>query len=888
MAIVREWIARVWGTLRPARPDADLERELRAHLELAGGTARPEVQQAMDALRDQRGVPWLDDLLRDLRYGARVLRRQRTFAAVALLTVAIGIGATTAVFSVVNSVLLRPLPYADPESLVAVWHTAPGAPGLADVSGDLRLSPSMYFTYAEHTRAFRHIGIWTPMTATVTGAGEPEQVRTLLITDGVLDALAVPPVVGRWLSPGDQVPTGPRRVVLSHGYWLRRFGGDDGVIGRALVIDGRAHEVVGVMPAGFRVVDTDADLILPLPFDRSQLMLAGFGFRGVARLRPGTTIAEATADVGRMVPIWMRSWPAAEGVNPRIYERFRITPSIRPLHAEVVGSVGRVLWVLMGTIGIVLSIACANVATLLLVRAESRQQELAVRASLGAGRGRILRGLVVESLVLAVCGGILGVAMAYGGLRLLVALGPADLPRLADISVDLRSLALAAAVSLASGLFFGLIPAFRHGGLRVQEALRGGGRTASDGRDRQRARNVLVVVQVALALVLLVSSGLMIRTSLALRSVAMGFTGPASLQTVRIAIPETVVAEPERVARTQQRIAERFAAIPGVTSVGSASVMHLEGLGTPWDAIQREGATVREGDLPPMRVFKRVTPGLFRTTGTRVLAGRDYAWEDLYGRRPVVILSENLARELWGGAREAIGKRVRTLLPGAPWQEVIGVVDDVRDNGAHRPAPAIVYWPLLGDSLYGAKDVFVARAVTFALRTDRAGSEALLRELKEAVWSVQGGLPLASPRTMQESIDQSMGRTSFTLVMLSLAGGVALVLGLVGISGVIAFAVSQRRREIGIRLAIGAGHGELTRMFLRSAFQLSAVGIVTGLVVAAGVTRLMAALLFDVTPLDPATYASVALALLAAALGASYLPARRVASVDPAEALKAE
>ncbi len=905
IARLREWLTRLWWTFRPARADDDLEQELRLHAELAADAARrrgpgPEdrdadtvaarrtITQAMDGLRDQRGAPWLDDLLRDLRYGCRVLGRQRTFTAVALLTVALGIGATTAVFSVVNSVLLKPLAYPGPEQLVAVWQTAPGAPGLADVSGDLRLSPSMFFTYAEHNRTFQQIGVWYSSAATVTGAGEPEQVRTIMVSQGTLEALGVPPLAGRWLSRADQDPDGQRSVMLTYGYWQRRFGGERSVLGRLLTVDGVPLEIVGVMPEGFRVLDTAADLIAPIRFDRSRLILPGFGFEGVARLKPGVTIADANADLARMVPIWMNSWPAFRGVNPRVYEAFRIAPALRPLQEDVVGSVRNVLWIVMGTIAIVLLIACANVANLLLVRAEGRQQELAVRASLGAGRARIVRGLLLESLVLALGGGVLGVALAYGGLRVLVAMGPGNLPRLSEIGLDPRALAFASAISLGSGLLFGLIPALKYSGPRISDALRASGRGASDSRERHRARNVLVVAQVALAVVLLVSSGLMIRTALALRRVDPGFADPASLQIVRISVPGGLVAEPERVARLQQQIVGALSAIPGVSGVGYASVMHMEGLGTPWDAIGAEGAPPLAAELPPMRVFKSVSPGFFATTGTRLIAGRDYEWSDLYGRRPFVIVSENLARELWGDPRDAIGKRVRTLIPGAPWEEVIGVVQDVRDNGVDRPAPAIVYWPAFGDSSYAAGQPMVARDVTFAMRTPRAGHEGLLAEIKQAVWGVNASLPLASVRTMQQVYDRSMARTSFTLVMLTIAASMALVLGLVGIYGAIAYAVSRRTREIGIRLALGAPQGTVTRLFVRSGLALTAAGSAFGLVAAAGLTRAMSSVLFGVSPLDPMTYASIPVLLLAAALVASYVPARRVAGVDPLVALKAE
>lgn len=902
---LREWITRLVSTIRPGRSDADLHEELRLHAAMAaeaptarsGGPAAggapasvrtPGVAHAMDAIRDQRGVPWVDDLLRDLRYGLRVLNRQRMFAAVAVLTLAIGIGATTAVFSVVNGVLLRPLAYPESDRLVALRLLAPGAPGIADVSGDFRLSPSMFFTFAERNRTFQHLGIWYASTATVTGAGDPEEVRGVHVSHGTLQALGVTPAVGRWLSQADQQPGGQARVMLAHGYWRRRFGADPSVIGRTILVDGGSREIAGVMPAGFRVLDTDADLILPLRFDRSTLLLPGFGFQGIARLKPGVTLQEADADIGRMVPIWMNSWPAARGVDPHVYQAFRITPALRPLHAEVVGNVGDVLWIVMGTIGIVLLVACANVATLLLVRAEGRQQELAVRASLGAGRGRIARGLLIESVLLASISGAVGVALAQGGLRVLVAMGPANLPRLGEISLDSRSLAAALVIAAACGLLFGLLPAFRHGGPRVWNALRAGGRAATGSRERHRVRNVLVVAQVALAMVLLVSSGLMIRTSLALRSVEPGFTEPASIQTVRISIPEAIAAEPERVARLQHAIVERLSALPGVASVGYANVMHMEGLGTSWDAIQREDDPPIGTEVPPMRVFKGVSPRFFASTGTAVIVGRDYEWADLYGRRPVVIVSENLARELWGTPQQALGKRLRASLPGSPLHEVIGVVQDVRDNGVQQAAPAIVYWPALRAHTYRAGLSDVDRAVTFGLRTSRAGSGALLDEIEQAVWSVDASLPLGSVRTMQEAYATSMARTSFTLVMLSIAASAALVLGLVGIYGVIAYTVSQRTREIAIRLALGAQPGEVQRMFVRAGLALVAVGIAAGLAGAAASTRALASVLFGVDPIDPLTFAAVPLVLLTAALVASYLPARRAAATSPVEALKAE
>ena len=864
------------------RDDAHPTSPHARHCSATGPRRRPWTPCAI-----RRGLPWLDDLTRDLRHGVRTLGRTPTFTAVVLLTLAIGIGANTAVFSVVNSVLLRPLPYPQPERLVAVWHTAPGASGMSNLTGDLRLSPSMYFTYAEHNRTFEHIGVWFAGSATVTGIAEPEQVRSLLTSDGMLPALGVQPMLGRWLSPADQVPGAPRVVMLGHGYWRRRFGGDRAVIGRGITIESRATEIVGVMPEGFRVVNVEPDLIVPFGIDRSRLTLPGFGLQAVARLKPGVTIAEASADVARMVPIWMTSWPAAPSVNPRVYETWRITPALRPLAQDVVGNVTNALWVLMGTIGIVMLVACANVASLLLVRTEGRQQELAVRAALGAGRGRIVRGLLVESALLGCVGGLLGLALARTGLGVLVSAGPATLPRLNEIGLDGRALAFTLAISLLSGLLFGLMPALRYAGPRIAEVLRGGGRTSSQSRERHRARNVLVVIQVALALVLLVGSGLMIRTFQALRAVEPGFTRPDQLQTVEVSIPTVLVPEPDRVGRLQHDIVQRLSAIPGVTSVAFASVMPMDPRTPDWDAVRAEGTTYSPTEVPPLRLFKSISPRLFETSGTRLVSGRDFTWTDLFDHRHFVMVSENLARELWGTPAGAVGKRIRTV-DASPWREVIGVVQDVYDNGVSEPAPTTVYWPALGENSIRAGRVTVERTVTFAIRSPQAGSETLLSQVRAAVWAAHGSLSLASERTLQDIYDQSMARTSFTLVMLVIAAGMALILGVVGIYGVISYAVSQRTREIGIRLALGAQGGELKRMFVQNGLMLASAGMAIGLLAAVGLTRLMSSLLFGVSPLDLPTYAAVPIVLAGATVLASYLPARRAAAVDPVEALKAE
>lgn len=828
----------------------------------------------------------LDRLARDVRYAGRMLRQNPTFAAVALLTLGIGIGANTAVFSVVDHVLVEPLPYANAGELVALRQIAPGAAGLTNFADGLALSASMYFTYAEHNRTFESLGVWATDTANVTGVGEPEQVRVVAVSDGVLEALGVRAAAGRWLSRADQDPHGPRSVMLSYGYWQRRFGGERSVIGRMLRVDSDSRQIVGVMPRGFRVVNADFDLIVPVAFDRSKLILAGFGYQGLGRLKPGVTIAQADADFTRMLPIWMDSWSNGPGTNSHFYEVWRITPAIRPLKEEVVGNVASALWVVMGTIGMVMLIACANVANLMLVRVEARQQELAIRAALGAGRGRIVRELLVESVLLGVLGGALGVGLAYEGLRLLIAMGPTNLPRLGEISLDARALGFTAGLSLLAGVLFGLIPALKYAGPRISTALRSAGRTASMSRERHHSRDALVVVQIALALILLVSAGLMIRTFAALRSVEPGFSEAAHLETMRTAIPVSLIRDPQHVIRTQNAILDKVAAIPGVRAVAFVDQAPMEGFPSDWDTLVAKDKTYA-GGIAPLRLYRFSSPGFFRTMGTRVVAGRDFTWTDVYDLRPVVIVSENLAREMWGSPENAVGKRVREF-SSMPWREVIGVVGDVRERGVQDPAAETVYWPPFSEYLFGGKTPDAIRAVTFVIRSDRAGTAGLLKEVRQAVWSVNASLPVASVRTMEEIYDRSLARTSFTLTMLAIAGAMALVLGVIGIYGVVSYGVSQRRREIGIRLALGAQPRELKKMFVTSGLAMAAAGVVVGLGGAVVLMRLMKSLLFGISPLDPVTYLAVPLVLAMAAVAASYLPARRAARVDPVEALRAE
>ena len=820
-----------------------------------------------------------------LKQTLRRLAQTPLFTGVAVLTLAIGIGANTAIFSIVQGVLLKPLPYPQSDELVTIDHAAPGI-DLPSAGA----APFLYFTYRDQNRSFEDVGLWGTGTITVTGVAEPEEVSTLYVTDAVLPLLGAKASLGRLFSGADAAPGAPETVVLTAGYWRSKFGGDSSVVGRSLMLNSRPREIIGVLPDTFRFLDRQISLVVPYQLDRSKTFLGQFSYAAIARLKPGVTVDQASADIARMLPIALTSFPPIAGLSVKMFEEARLTPHILSLKDDLVGDVKRVLWVLMGTIGLVLLVACANIANLLLVRAESRQQELAVRAALGAGTSRIARELLSESVTLGVLGGVVGLGLAFGALRLLLTMAPGNLPRLQEITIDVPALLFTITLSLFAGLLFGMMPVLRYARAKPAEMLRGGGRSASASKSRHRARNLLVVAQVAVALVLLVSSGLMIRTFQSLKDVHPGFARPEEVLTFRLSIPLSQVKEGPAVARMEQAIADRIAALPGVSSAALASTVTMSGQG--WhDPVFAEDHTYTESQVPSIRLFKFVSPGYVQTMGASLVAGREFTWAEMYGFQPVAMMSERLARELWGQPSAAIGKRVRPY-PAGIWREVVGVISDMRDDGLHEPAAAAMYWPLLMTdfSPMPAPDErhFIQRNATYIVRSPRTGTSGFVDELSQAIWAINPSLPLASVRTLQEIYDGSLERTSFTLVMLAIAGGMALVLGVAGIYGVMSYAASERTREIGIRIALGAQPRSVTGMFVSQGLMLAGAGVAIGLLAAIGIMRLMSSLLFEVNPVDPTTYGIVSLTLVAAAALASYLPALRATAIDPLEALRAE
>lgn len=811
-----------------------------------------------------------------LRQIARRLLRTPGFTAITLLTLAIGIGGTAAIFSVVNGVLLKPLPFTEPARLVALRHRIPG---MYD-DFDLPASVPLYFTYREHSRTFESVALYTYNAASVTGSGTPQEVRRLLVTHEFLGTLGVGPLLGRGFTAADDEAGNPAVVMLSHGYWRSRFGGSEDVIGRTVLIDGAPQEIIGVLPAEFRFLGEPAEIVAPARPNRANAFVPSFSEAGIARLKPGVTLAEASADMARMIPILYETFPMVPGLTPQQLEEMGFAPSLRSLKADVVGDLNEVLSVLMGTIVLLLLVACANVANLQLVRAELRSQELALRSALGASWTSLARILLGESLLLGLAGGAVGLALAAGALQPLLAFAAKELPDSLPVTIDGTVLVFTLAIAVGCGLLFGAIPLAKHAAPRIATLLSLSGRGYSAGRERHRTRNALVTVQVALALVLLVASGLMIRTFQSLHDVEPGFTEPDRIQTFRIAIPQTTEPDFEPVVRAQGDIEKRLTAIPGVEAAGFSIVRPLttRGPSGPFMRDDRPDATSISLD------FRYVSPGFFRALGIPLVAGRAFRRDD-YDRVPQiapVAVSAELARREWGSAEAALGKRLRRG-PDREWLEVIGVVGDVRHHGIDRLAPDTIYLTS-GESLAE----YASRSVYFFVRSHRVGTPGFLEDLQQAVWSVNPNLPLGGLETLGGIYRDSLARTSLTLVLLGITGAMSLLLGLFGIYGVISYLVAHRTREIGIRMALGARDGALQRMLLGHLLLLVGAGVLLGLGAAAALSRLMESLLFGVAAVDAVTYAIVAALLIGTAAIAGYLPARRISHVDPMQALRAE
>ena len=820
-----------------------------------------------------------------VRYAWRSLRRTPVFTATAVLTLAIGVGAVTAIFAVVDGILLRPLPYGHPEQLVGAWHDLPPLS-----FRHAQQTSATYFTYKRFARTISGIAAYSSGSANVadpSGNSEPRRLDAGFISADIVPLLEVPPRLGRSFSAEEDLPKGPAVVMISEGLWRSRFGADPHIIGRTLDVSGVAREIVGVMPEKFRFPTSDTELWLPLALDPSNPFPGGFNYDAVARLRPGVTIAEAQRDFTAVLPRMVEVSPMmAPGVTTQmLLDQAQPKPLLVPMRDDVVSGVADTLWIVAATAGLLLIVACANVTNLALVRADGRQRELAVRAAIGAGRSHVMALFFTESAVLAAIAGALGLLIAALGIRALVSAGPVELPRLATVRIDgivvLFTIAVTALVALACSI----IPALRFGRGELAITLREGGRGGTSGRSRQRVRGALVAAQIALALVVLCGSGLLLRSFQRLHAVRPGWN-PENVATFWLSLPHARYPDDSAVTRFYARLTERVSTLPGVRAVGLSSRLPLEIHGQNTSPIWVEGDPSSASKIPPLQIFMTTDGGYFRTMNIPLLAGRTFASLDERQSGRDAIVNSVTAEHFWHDStgQQALGKRFQTL-PNGPWYTVVGVVRGVRDSSLQAPPAPTVYFPEVptNDSSFSQFTDMMGLVVRTA-----GDPAAIVRPVQSVVRELDPTLPLFDVKPMTEVVRGSLARLSFTMLIIGVAAGVTLLLGAIGLYGVIAYVASLRTRELGVRIALGATPRAIAGMVTRQGIALTGAGIVAGLVLFALVARFIRSLLFGVAPSDPLTLAAVSLVLIAIAALASWIPARRASRVDPMEALRAE
>jgi putative ABC transport system permease protein len=812
----------------------------------------------------------MDHFRHDLRYAFRQLTRRPGFTAVALITLALGIGANTAIFSVVNTVLLRPLPYGDAAQVVSVWNTLSN-------SAKVALSEPELADYREAVSSLEQLAVWRATESNLTGDGEPERVSTGRVTANLFTTLGSAPMLGRVFGADEDVP-GNDVAMLSHALWQRRFSGDPNVIGRRIEVDGRNRTVVGVMPPAFKLpTDFDSErpseLWTPLALDASAPAGRGLHYlSAVGKLRPGATVEQVNAELQLVTSRWV-----ADGtVTDETFSAYAV-----PVREEITGEMKPTLLILFAAVGLVLLIACANVANLLLARMDERQRELGLRTALGAARGRLVGQLLTESLVLAVAGGALGLLFAQVGLEAIAALAPANVPGLDGVTIDTRVLAFTAGVALLAGVFFGGLPALQVASGELAAGLRDGGRTTTAGRSRQRARRTLVVAEVALSVVLVTSAALLMRSFQEMRNVDLGFD-PAGLLTLNVTLPQRDYGSAERMVDFYDRLRQQVQALPGVTSAGATALLPLGQNTGDWgidiDGRERTAENRFHGYL------QIITPGYMETMGMPILSGRALEDSDRADGIPVVVINEQMAARYWPG-EDVLGERIRIRGQSeGPWFTVVGIARDIRHNAIVEEPRHEMYFPhaQLALALGGT-----TAAMNVVVHTD-GEPLAMASSVRAAVRSIDSNLPVASLRTMDSVVDSALAEPRFTMALLAVFAGVALLLGAVGIYGVLAYTVSRRVHEIGVRMALGARADAIVRMIVSQGIALVGAGVVIGVLVALWATRMLASLLYGVSANDPFVFILVPFVLIITGLAAAWVPARRATKVSPMMALRGE
>jgi predicted permease len=805
------------------------------------------------------------DLLHDLRYAARLQRKNPAFTIIAIIALALGIGANTAIFSVVNTVLLRPLPYKDPERLVMVWEDA-------SRHGYPRDTPAAanFVDWRDQSQNFEGMAAIADESFNLTGSGDPERLEGRRVSANMFPLLGVEPQLGRVFTAAEDQPGAQRVVILSYPLWQRRFGGDPAIVGQSLTLNGESHVVIGVMPARFQFPSSDDQAWVPIALTQQDAGNRNRHYLQVlGRLKPGVSLAQAQSEMSTIATRLQQQYPQSNA---------ELGAVVQPLQEHLVGDIKPALLVLLGAVGLVLLIACANVANLLLARAAVRQKEIAVRVALGAKRSRLIRQFLTESVLLSTSGGLVGLAIAYGGLFLLKAFIPENISQARDISIDLKVLAFTFLVSVATGLIFGLAPAIQAARFNQIDTLKEGGRDAATGGSGQRLRGLLVTAEVAISLVLLIGAGLLINSFLRLRNVDPGFRTD-NLLTMKIVLPEPKYEEMERRSAFYTELINRVQALAGVRSAAVTSNLPLYRQGNSI-GIGIEGQPAPPPGQERIIVTRIVSPRYFDTMSIPILRGRGLTDQDTETTPNVVVISETMARRYWPG-EDAVGKRIAAGRIRTPedWIQVVGVVKDVRQFELNAEPKPQMYLSYRQAGFFDSRDLVVKTDV------DPASMAATVRK---AVWEIDKDQPVSNIQTMDQILAESIARQRFSMLVLAIFAAVALVLAGVGIYGVMSYSVAQRTHEIGIRMALGAQTGAVLKLAVGYGMKLVIVGIAIGLIAAFALTRVMSTLLFGVTATDPMTFTLISLLLIAVAVLASYVPARRATRVNPIIALRYE
>ena len=878
MRRLREWIARFGGLFNKRRKDRELDDEIESHVQMhiednlrLGMTPDEARRQAMiklggiestkEAYRDQRGLPVLETLWQDVRYGARQLLKNPGFTSVAVLTLALGIGANTAIFSIVDGVLLKPLPYDQPGQLVQVWE-APG-PGKRNT-----VSPGAFLDWQEHSVIFESLSLRQNTAMNLTGDGEPERLSGLAMSASGLQLLRARPLLGRTFASDEDQPGKDKVVVLSHGFWQRRFGGETSIIGRMIQLSDESYTVIGVLPPLFALPRADAEFVVPRAVaseDANQR--SAHWLQVIGRLRPGVTVEQASVEMNALAarlkalyPAFKKDWGVA----------------VVPMQEQITGNIRPTLLVLFGAVGFVLLIACANVANLLLAKASGRQREMAIRAALGASRWRTIRQLLVESVLLSATGMLVGLLLAFWIVNTITHLTALNLPRAKEVGLDLRVLGFALLASLLAGVAFGLVPALQTSRPNLNDMLKEGVRSSGTG-PRRRVRSSLIVAEVALSLVLLIGTGLLLNSFVRLTRVPSGLI-PHNVLTMQVTLPEKKYPDDERRASFFKRVLERIGKLPGVEAVGVIWTMPMAGY-SPDTSFSVSGRP-RQPETGYSTDFDFCTPDYFRAIGIPLLKGRSFEPRDSADAPRVVIINEALAREYFPN-KEPLGQRIHLERVAGKLDEgweIVGVVGNVRQRGLWEGVRPCVYRPL----------AFIRSGNGHLVVRTASALTAFGEGVRKVILEVDPNQPVANIRTMDDVLAASVAQRRFTMTLLGGFAGAALLLAAIGLYGVIAYAVQQRTREIGIRMALGATRRNVLGLVLRQGINLAGIGVVVGIAAALGLTRVLTKLLYEVKPIDLPTFGGVSLVLLLVALLASWLPARRATKVDPMKALRYE